>query len=138
MPDTYKPLLLIRLHIIGYNTWSDYSYQQKKQFNYIVTATGKVIMLSAVDKKLPSIEVAFVGSEAYASASAALFGLLLDLWIQYDEVVIAYAKDLESNSAQALFPNARRWLLQHLPHKLKKKYYSYHNLLTLRALLPFI
>ena len=138
MPVTYNPLLLIRLHIIGYNTWSDYSYQQKKQFNYIVTATGKVILLSAVDEKLHSIEVAFVGSETYASASAALFGLLLDLWIQYDEVVIAYAKDLASNNTQPLFPNARCWLLQHLPHRLKKKYYSYHNLLTLRALLPFI
>lgn len=127
----------ILIHIIPYNQWSEYSYQQKEHFHYIVTATGKIIYLQPVAKMEGSITIAFVGSEVYAKNSAALFSLVVDLWLKHNETKIIYIKDLDKHAGQ-VFTDAACWLIAHMPAWLQKCLPILHNLFTLRCQFPLI
>lgn len=128
----------ILVHIIPVCDWAAYTYQQKKQFHYIVTVSGKVIPLKPLAHDEGTIEVVYVGSELYATDSAALFGLLIDLWLKHHHAKIMYAKNLHGTAFPKVFIHVARWLLQHMPVWLQRRLPKYGNLFTLRSLLPVI
>jgi hypothetical protein len=128
----------IIVHIIPLPTWAGLSYLAKKAWHYQVSVTGKSVALKPVDPVSSSVEVVFVGSERYAHDSAALFSLLLDLWMKYPEARIEYAHELQNSGMSQVMVTATRWLMQHMPRWLQRRWPKYSNLFTLRAMLPLI
>ena len=135
-----KPFLVnyILVYTIAVCDWEDYTYEQKKQFHYLVMVSGKVIVTRPLVANDGTIEVAYIDSEPYAKRSNALFGLLLDLWILHNEAKIIYAKDLQIPASSQVVINASRWLVQHAPVWLQRRLPKCNNLFTLRSLIPLI
>lgn len=126
------------IHIIPAHEWFDLPYQNKKEYHHLVTVTGKKIPMKPLNVSTGCIDVAYVGSEQYARDSSALFTLLLQLWIEHEDAKIVYAHELYSHKSSGPFICANEWLSQHMPRWLQKTYCKWHNLFTLKELLPII
>jgi hypothetical protein len=128
----------IIIYIIPLCDWATFSYQQKKQYHYIVTVSGKVIPMKPLAYTDGTIEVVYAGSEPYASDSGPLFRLLLDLWVQHYDAKIIYAQDLQHSGTFSPMVTATRWLVAHMPVWIQRKLPKCRNLFTLHSLLPLI
>lgn len=128
----------IIVHVIPADVWATFSYQQKTRYHHLVTVSGKVSELNVLKATDGCIELAFVGSEAYASDSGALFSLLLDLWVKHPVAKIMYATELYNITSASPIIKAAGWLGKHMPVWLQRRFPKCSNLLTLHSLLPLI
>lgn len=131
-------IVYIIVHVIPADIWATFSYQQKTRYHYLVTVNGKASVLNKLKATDGCIEVVFVGSDAYANDSGALFSLLLDLWVAHPVAKIMYARELYNITIDNPIIKAAGWLVKHMPGWLQRRFPKCSNLFTLHSLLPFI
>lgn len=126
----------IVVHVIPLCDWRVLNYADKMIYHYLVTATGRLFTINALQPADGCIEIAYVGSEIYAQQSSALFSLLLDVSVMHPVACIVDSRELYQSTRYGIFANIENWLHDRLPDQVQLFLLKCSNLLMLRHMFP--